>query len=75
MCSFKLSFEISKLGLSFFIKLTAFFITVKVFNPSKSNLTRPASSDDFISNWVTGIGILEDKSLYKGTIFLNPCLQ
>src|SRR6056300_1505990 len=52
-----------------------FLITVNVFKPKKSNLTKPTSSEDFISNWVTGNGKVDDKSLYKGTIsskFLSP---
>ena len=65
----------SKLGLSLTINSIVFLITVSVFKPRKSNLTNPASSEDFMSNCVTGIGKLEDKSLYSGTNsskFLSP---
>ena len=43
-----------------------FLITVNVFKPKKSNFTNPASSEDFISNCVTGIGKVEERSLYNG---------
>ena len=47
------------------------FITVKVFKPSKSNFTRPAFSQAYISNWVEGKSELDAESLYKGTNSAN----
>jgi hypothetical protein len=34
---------------------TAFWITVSVFSPRKSNFTRPAASTHFMLNWVAGM--------------------
>ena len=52
-------FSISKFSLFFLINSIVFLMTVRVLRPRKSNFTNPASSDHFISNCVTGIGILE----------------
>ena len=50
----------------FFRNDKVLFITVKVFKPSRSNFTRPAFSDVYISNWVEGKSEFDDGSLYKG---------
>ena len=43
-------------------------ITVNVFKPSKSNFTKPAFSEECMSNCVDGSIKLEDLSLYKGNV-------
>ena len=50
------------------ISSSALRITVKVFSPKKSNLTRPIASECFIENCVAGIS--ERGSRYNGT---NSC--
>ena len=62
---------ISKLIFRFSRNDIVFLITVRVFNPSKSNFTRPAFSEEYISNCVEGKRELLDKSLYKGTNSAN----
>ena len=47
------------------------FITVKVFNPKKSNLINPAFSAEYMSNCVEGNNKSEVASLYNGTISVN----
>ena len=46
-------------------------MTVNVFKPKKSNLTKPAFSAEYISNWVDGNKRFEEASLYKGTTSVN----
>ena len=43
------------------------FITVNVLRPKISNFTKPAFSDECISNWVDGKSKSELLSLYNGT--------
>ena len=38
-----------------FRRSRAFWMTVRVFRPRKSNFTRPASSTHFMLNWVAGM--------------------
>ena len=46
-------------------------ITVNVFKPKKSNLTNPAFSAEYMSNWVEGSNKSAEESLYKGTVSVN----
>jgi hypothetical protein len=46
-------------------------ITVNVFNPKKSNFTKPAFSAEYISNCVDGNNKFAETSLYKGTTSVN----
>ena len=60
-------FLISKFIFFSFSSDIVLFITVKVFKPSKSNFTRPAFSEAYISNCVEGKNDLDEGSLYIGT--------
>ena len=53
------------------INFCVLLITVKVFNPKKSNLIKPAFSAEYISNCVEGNNKSADASLYKGTTSVN----
>ena len=59
-------------SLSFFLtSCWVLLITVKVFKPKKSNLIKPASSAEYMSNWVEGSNKFAVWSLYKGTTSFN----
>jgi hypothetical protein len=47
----------------------AFWITVRVLSPRKSNFTRPAASTHFMLNWVAGMS--DRGSRYNGTSSSN----
>ena len=64
-------FSILKLIFFLFISFCVLLMTVKVFNPKKSNLISPAFSAEYISNCVDGKSKSEVISLYKGTELVN----
>ena len=49
----------------------ALSITVRVFNPRKSNFIKPAFSAEYMSNCVDGNNNSAELSLYNGTVSVN----